>query len=680
MPEALRKTGIEDKQKVEAKPIHREFEFRQETFNEEARTVEIVWSTGADVMRNTFLGLGEDFVERLSMEPEHIRMVRLQRGAPFLNMHRNFSLGMVLGVLENPRIEGGKGIATVRFSDREEVEPIFRDVKNGILRNVSVGYRVHKFEEIGRDENDVRILRAVDWEPFEVSLVTIGADPLAQTREEVQNHQCEVVLRNKNRGNSMPTPEDGKQTQGINVQTPEGRAKTNEPAENQPQPTNEPDNQVVENARGEGQKAGVENERKRVSAIFDVCQKAGLEAARANEFINQGHSIEKVRELVIDEMSQRDSQKQTQNHNPGLYVGEDLGREARMKGAQNAILYRANTARYKIDEHGSKYRYMSLLDLAREFAEAAGHRTRNMRKHDIVRVAMHSTIDFPEVLANSLRKSLRDAYQAAPQTFGPLVRRVPISDFKQVSRVQLGDAPDLKKVAEDGEFKRGSVGENAEKYSLDTYGHIIGVTRQMIINDDLDAFSRLPELQGRAAADLESDLVWGEIISNPTLSDGNALFSSAHSNILDPGAVPSVTELSKMRAAMAKQTGLNGRLLNVPMRWLIVPSDLETDAEKLVTNITPRAEGDVNPFVGRLQVISEPRLATDGDADDWYTSSSAQDIDIIELGTLDGEEGPMMEQKEGFEVDAIEFKIRHDVAAKVIDFRGLQKNEGGSSE
>lgn len=63
-------------------------------------------------------------------------------------------------------------------------------------------------------------------------------------------------------------------------------------------------------------------------------------------------------------------------------------------------------------------------------------------------------------------------------------------------RVQLGEAPQLLEVGESGEFKRGTLGESKESYKVKTYGRVVAITRQTLINDDLDAFRR-----GRCAAD-----------------------------------------------------------------------------------------------------------------------------------------------------------------------------------
>ena len=226
-------------------------------------------------------------------------------------------------------------------------------------------------------------------------------------------------------------------------------------------------------------------------------------------------------------------------------------------------------------------------------------RVRGLSRDEIATRALHTTSDFPAILAAVTNKTLRDAYEAAPRTFPPIARRATAADFKDIHRLQLGEAPQLEKVNESGEFKRGSLGEGKESYRVETWGKVIGITRQVIINDDLDAFTRIPALFGTAAATLESDVVWGIVTSNPNMADGVALFHASHKNLVGTGTALDVANLGKARAQMAKQTGLDGKtVLNIRPAFLVVPSSLELTAEQLIAqNLVPAKSADVVPAV-----------------------------------------------------------------------------------
>ena len=205
-----------------------------------------------------------------------------------------------------------------------------------------------------------------------------------------------------------------------------------------------------------------------------------------------------------------------------------------------------------------------------------------------------------------------------------------------------------------------------------------GVMRQTLINDDLDAFTRIPAMYGNSIAQLESDVVWGIITSNPAMADGNALFHTTHKNLAGTGAALAVDAVGAARAAMAKQTGLDKKtVLNVRPAFLIVPASLELKAEQLVAqNLVPAATSSVVlQSIRTLAPISEPRLDAASETA-WYLAASPNQIDTIEYAYLEGQQGAYIETRNGFDVDGVEIKCRLDFGAKAIDWRGLYKNPG----
>lgn len=165
------------------------------SIDDRARTVELVFSTGAAVDRLD-PWTGKRYREVLSMTPGHVRLDRLNAGAPVLDTHSGFALNDVIGAVEpgSARVESGRGLATVRFSKRERVEAIWQDVRDGIIRNVSVGYRIHKFEESAAAADKVPTRTAVDWEPYEISMVPMPADAGAQVRNGLEGERNECLL------------------------------------------------------------------------------------------------------------------------------------------------------------------------------------------------------------------------------------------------------------------------------------------------------------------------------------------------------------------------------------------------------------------------------------------------------------------------------------------------------
>lgn len=146
--------------------LHRVAEFDRASIDEKARTVEMAFSSEMPVER--YFGS-----EVLDHSPSSVRLGRLNNGAPLLLNH---DTGEQIGVVESATIgKDRKGRAVVRFSRSEDGEEIFQDVKDGIRRLVSVGYRIHK-QVTESKPGGVEIVRVMDWEPYELSIVAIPAD------------------------------------------------------------------------------------------------------------------------------------------------------------------------------------------------------------------------------------------------------------------------------------------------------------------------------------------------------------------------------------------------------------------------------------------------------------------------------------------------------------------------
>ncbi len=624
----------------------------------EKRTVEVTWTTGAAVLRSSHWD--GDYYEELSLDPAHVRMGRLENGAPLLAVHNSFNLDAVLGVVESAEIDGVRGTAKVRFSSSEEGEAALQRVAEGVLRNVSVGYRVYKFETT-EEEGKIPVLRATDWEPYEISLVPMGADAGAAVRAAgAATNPCEVRLDKRGDDDMKPKKQETKP------------AAVAQPAE------------VSAEQRAGQEKEVRKLERERCSELRRMCSALSLADDVAQRWIDGETTVEAARAEAIDLYSDKrksEPVEQIDNHQR-VDVGENLTRKGASEGVRNALMHRSDPTHNDLADAGRLYRGMSLMEMARKFLDANGISTQGLGKRQLagvalgmdVRAGMHSTSDFPFILADVMGKTLRRSYDEAPQTFQTWARRAVLPDFREVKRLQLGEAPELLEVPEGAEYTHGTIGESREVYSLATYGRTFAITRQTLINDDLDAFARLPMLYGRRARDMESDMVYAHFLANPVMGDGVAMFHANHANV-GAGAI-GIASVGAGRRAMRRQTGLNGQRINVHANLLLVPTSLETVADQFVsTNLSAAQVNDINVFAGKLGHVAEPRL-DDVSEDEWYLAADPNAADTLEYGYLEGEEGVSIESRVGFEVDGIQIKARLDFGVKVIDHRGFYQSSG----
>ena len=583
----------------------------------------------------------EPWVEILGHKSSEVDLSRLNSGAPVLANHDRGAAAATspmaaIGVVDKAWIEDGVGRAEIRLSRRPEIAGLLQDIADGIVRNVSVGYQINERTLLRSHSDAPDEYRVTSWTPMEISLVDLPADATIGIGRS-QNFEV-VQLPDSGDTQRKESTMDNKEQDQLNLDV----------------------------IRREATAA----ERARVTEINEAVRGLRLDQSFADELIAKDTSADEARRLAIAKAAERsnDTIKPPMGHIETL-VDEV---ETRRAGVEEALLHRYNPAQHKLSDNGKRFSGLSLIEIGRELLTQRGVDIRGMSRDQIATRAMLTTGDFPYILANVANKTLRQAYEAAPQTFKPFTRMVTAPDFKTIARTALGDSPTLEKVNEHGEYKYGSVSEAREAYAIASYGKIVALTRQTLINDDLSAFTRLPEMFGRAAADLESDTVWGIITANAALADSIALFHASHGN-LPTGAAISVAQLGVCRAAMRVQTGLDGRKINVTPRYLLVPAALETIAQQFTSQAyAASASSSINPFAGALQVLAEPRLDT-ASTTAWYMAADPAQIDTIEYAYLEGNQGVYLETKDGWEIDGVEFKARLDFGAKAIDFRGLVK-------
>lgn len=359
-------------------------------------------------------------------------------------------------------------------------------------------------------------------------------------------------------------------------------------------------------------------------------------------------------------------------------VGNDDGISEFMAASRDVLLMRAGVP--VVDPHPAvvDLNRLSIAGMAERILSMHGIAHREMGKAELIQAAL-STSDFPLLLANVGGKSLRAGYETAAATHAVWTAEREVADFKPQSLVALSAAPDLEKVAELAEYKFGAFSEAAESISLETFGKIVRISRQALVNDDLGGFTRIPMAYGASARRLEADLCYGKLTGNPTMSDGVVLFHASHGNLAGSGATVSVLSLGAARAAMRKQKGVAGiGYIDPQPRFLIVPVALETWCESVLASLVDPSKNNAttNPaWIRGLTLVADPRLDA-ASATAWYLAADPNQIETVIRIYLTGAARPYLEEDDGFVTDAISHKARLDVGAGVIDYRGLYKNPG----
>lgn len=654
--------------------------FTPGTLNDEERTVKLTWYSGAPVLRFNYWD-GETYELAFSMEPSAIRMGRITSGAPLLNSHNNYDLAGVIGVVEAAAIEGGKGVATVRFSPREDVEPIYQDVRGGIIRNVSMGAVIHQMKEVTEKGDSIKRFLAIDWEPMEVSLVPIGADPGAQSLSVALSAQHETFACVVTPNAAPPLERNAMKikvrllasNEIVEIEEAEFDEQLHSKELTSPKvPDTKAAKRLVDDALERN--AALATEIKRVAAAYD------LDVVWAQRHIRLGTPIEQVIDLAATERASR-APKMVND----IGFGDDH-ESTGWRRTQMGIALAARASHQAPPESARQYANMTLVEMALEcLSWQRLHIGLDARRDaaQIIELAL-TTSDYPNLLANAANKILLADYEKATPTYRLLAERMDLPDFKTASVLKVGDFPVPLQVAEEGEIKLGAFSEAKDVYALATYGRRLLFSFQSIVNDDLNAFARVMRSAAVRLADYENAL-WFTLFTSasgagPTLGDTGALFNATavstpggHANLTSSGTAISIDSLGVGRAAMRKQVSLDGLKLNLSPKYLLVSPDKEGIARQFTTPLGPNlAAGSQNPWAGMMEPLVDANLA----GNPWYLLADPARAPISVYGYLNGMSGPSVATRQGFEVLGVEMRVALHFGIAFMDFRGGYRNAG----
>jgi HK97 family phage prohead protease len=693
------------KSTIAVPPLALRAEVVPSSLDEEARTVKVTWTTGARVLR----GFYDRFWEELSLDPKHVRLDRLNSGAPLLNSHDSFDLRGVIGVVEpgSVALQKKKGTATVRFAraeDDPEADKIFRKVADKIITNVSVGYRIHKMEKVEDGDDKIPVYRAVDWEPHEISMVPIGADAGAGVRavdddgpNRTDLNKCVFVTREQTMD---PDENEG------GTETAKPAAKKDSPAVAATRAAREARIEDAK-ARAELQQAAAEEataaERERMAEIRTLGKRSKLGEAWVTALIENGTPVEEARKLAFEEIVKGDEEFNPSASGARIGAGDDE-HDKFIRGASAWLFLRTGTrglieaAMKKMPEafkdisfDPGEFRGYSPVELARLSLERNRVSTRGMDPFRMVglafthvghRSANYQTAgDFPILLENVLGKVLLGAYATQENTWERFCKTEDLADFRTSNRYRTGSLPGLDVIAEHGEYKSGIVPDGA-KYPLATQrlGKMFSISQETIVNDDMGALTDMAAQLGKAAMRTIENSVYALLAANsglgPTQSDSQPFFHANRANVGTGGAI-SVDSIDADRAVMRAQKDPSGLdFVDQNPAVLLVPDTLRGTA--LVIN-----NAEFNPSVSNKfqvpnhvrglfsEVVSSPRLT--GTRRYMFGTN----MDAIVVAFLAGQgRGPIMESQDGWRIAGTEWKVTLFAKAQMGDPKSAVTNAG----
>lgn len=414
--------------------------------------------------------------------------------------------------------------------------------------------------------------------------------------------------------------------------------------------------------------------------IAELCMVAGC-GERAAEYITKGSTLEAVRAELVKINAERNTSITAQ-----VQVRADESDKFRQAAAAGLMIRAGAPVKELatipgIDQARKEgFASFKLVDLARETLSLEGQLGKRMRDDETVKRALGlSSGNFTSILANVATKFLGIGYGEADTTYQLWTGTGSLSDFKTATVGKISNVASLVEIPEGAPLQNLNLVDDKETTALKTYGGTVNLSRQAIINDDLGAFTRVPRSMAMAARRNINSLVYAELNNNAAMNDSVALFYSTHAN-LGSTAVISNTTIAEMVKLIGVQTDPNSVRLNLRPTFFLVPRAKEAIAlAYLNANVPFTVDTSANTSVyrGQFTVISDAALDANS-ATAYYMACNPNTIDTVTVFYRNGQDMPILEQEEsrGQEALGVTFRILHDVAAKVIDYRGLCKNIG----
>ena len=573
------------------------------------------------------------------------------------------------------------------------------------------------------------------WQPHNASICATGADELSTVRRSYTDLERKVTR----------TMDEALLTQLAAMGLPEGMTDPNqilawvvgklgtgaaavaepaEPVENMEGDPKPDEEKKVENMDamtddekkkdvGEAIARALRVDAKRRKEIQSLCTAHKIERSFADSLCDDGVDLNTARAKVLERMATKPVGQTTERVTVTESSDDKLFAAARDGLIMRTL--RAAGSRQTIERPAAgheDFRNMKLSRMAEMYAERLGCDVRRMGQKDIALVAMghpgtanrfriqrdayHTTGSFSNLLLDAANKTLLAGYEEAPFTWNMWARDAgTTADFKNINRIRFSEMGTPEMVPEGKEYKDAGMSDTKETYKINKYGNMFTVTWETVVNDDLDAISRIPAMQGAACRRLQNQAVYGVLTANAAMADTGTLFNATaqttaggHANYASGAGAPSVTTLNTAYISMMTKKGLRSDvILNIQPAFLIVPAAISATALQLLGSIADpsvggSAAGNSNtkniygPNGDRpLKVIVEPLLDANSSTA-WYLAANNSQVDTVEITFLEGEQSPVLENEWDFDKDVYKYKVRQTFGVAPIDFRGLYKHNG----
>ena len=270
---------------------------------------------------------------------------------------------------------------------------------------------------------------------------------------------------------------------------------------------------------------------------------------------------------------------------------------------------------------------------------------------ELIQASQNSTVSLPRVFANTLNKAMLAQMNVMPTIYQRMVKTDSASDFRAKNFIRLSGVGGFQTVNAEGELKSLRLLDAQYSAKLSTFGSILGLSREQMVNDDVGAFAQLPEIFGRASAlAIEQEFhkvflasfVAGNTIGLPPA--GHPLNGVLTALDLSPSNMNALTWVLQY---FRDQRDAQGMPMMAQPQTLFVPTSLEVPALQTMTAINATTPAGTNVLAGRFNVEVSPYLNNTSIAGnsqkDWYIVGNPNVLPFLILLFLNGASSPTFE-------------------------------------
>jgi hypothetical protein len=593
-----------------------------------------------------------------------------------------------VGHTDSIRVEAGQLVATgVVSRDTPAAREVVISSKNGFPWQASVGTGVEEFEFVkegqkvtvnGNQYNGpVNVIRRSSL--GEISFVDLGADGATSASVAAQ---ASATFGETDMDLSQVAGQDD---QTITPTTPVSPDPVPVLVPPNPVPVEPVTNQLEVDTAVEAMRAAHATELERINGIRRIFN--GVLPLVEAQAIREGWTLEKAELMKIRMM---------RPEVPAIHVTK-TNVNASVLEAACYLSARLIDIEHVADEQSleiaaKKFRGgIGLQELLLEAAWANGYSGRNFRDHrEVMRAAFGnrieassvSNIDIGGILSNVANKFLLEGFFNVERTWRNICSVRNVSDFKAVSSYRLIGKDQYELVAPGGEIKQGNLGNESFTNKADTYGLMLAVDRRDIINDDLGAITTVPRKLGRGSGMKLNDVFWTTFMNN------GSFFTGGSKNLLTgTDTALSIDGLTKAEVAYYDLVDSDGKPIGTMPTIMLVPTALSAIGTQLYKSLeirdnTANAKTPIsNPHAGKFRIEVSRYLGnsnyTGNSTKAWYLLSDPNDLPLIEVAFINGQEAPTIETATAdFNVLGVQMRGYHDFGVALQDPRAAIKSKG----